>query len=149
MCPAQSSPSAIVNYQCKICGFIRGVGWYSLLLLLLRRMLTCGYRSPLAAPLHLALQRPPHPTLQIPPSPLLPSSYLHIPYTTLQVYSALQTLLFSFLSLQLARVYVIQNLGQAADGYNVQSVEVRSCREFRAGFDLHKLVQTPARCAFT
>ena len=59
--------------------------WYSLLLLLLRRMLTCGYRSPLAAPLHLALQRPPHPTLQIPPSPLLPCSYLHIPYTTLQV----------------------------------------------------------------
>ena len=34
-------------------------GWYSLLLLLLRRMLTCGYRSPLAAPLHLALQRDP------------------------------------------------------------------------------------------
>ena len=104
-------------------------------------MLTCGYRSPLAAPLHLALQRPPHPTLQIPPSPLLPSSYLHIPYTTLQVSSALQTLLFSFLSLQLARVYVIQNLGQAADGYNVQSVEVRSCREFGAGFDLHKLAR--------
>ena len=125
-------------------------GWYSLLLLLLRRMLTCGYRSPLAAPLHLALQRetsPPH--LADTPSPLLPSSYLHIPYTTLQVSSALQTLLFSFLSLQLARVYVIQNLGQAADGYNVQSVEVRSCREFKAGFDLHKLVQTPARCAFT
>ena len=58
--------------------------------------------------------------------------------------SALQTLLFSFLSLQLARVYVIQNLGPT-DGYNVQSVEVRSCREPRAGFDLHKLEQTPAR----
>ena len=114
--------------------FHQGVGWYSLLLLLLRRMLTCGYRSPLAAPLHLALQ--------IPPSPLLPCSYLHIPYTTLQhvsSQSAVQTLLFSFLSLQLARVHIIQNLGPA-DGYKVQSVEVRSCREFRPGFDLHKLV---------
>ena len=149
---AQKVPCTIIpqcNYQCKICGFIRGG-------LVFTAFTSAGenahlwlpFTSGRTSPPCLA-ERDPHPTLQIPPSPLLPSSYLHIPYTTLQVSSALQTLLFSFLSLQLARVYVIQNLGQAADGYNVQSVEVRSCREFKAGFDLHKLVQTPARCAFT
>ena len=37
---------------------------------------------------------------------------------------------------------------QAADDYNVQSVEVRSCGEFRAGFDLHSPSLTPASRAF-
>ena len=36
----------------------------------------------------------------------------------------------------------------AADDYNVQSVEVRSCGEFRAGFDLHSPSLTPASRAF-
>ena len=36
----------------------------------------------------------------------------------------------------------------AAADYNVQSVEVRSCGEFRAGFDLHSPSLTPASRAF-
>ena len=128
-------------------------GWYSLLLLLLGRMLTCGYRSPLPAPLHLALQREtPPPPCRYPPHPcclaLICTFHTQPCRSPRNQHCRLCCLVFSVYSWQ-GCIHVIQNLGQAADGYNVQSVEVRSCREFEAGFDLHKLVQTPARCAFT
>ena len=147
MCPAQSSPVQLSIISAKSVVSSGGLVFTAFTSAEENAHLWLPFTSGRTSPPCLAETPPPH--LADTPSPLLPSSYPHIPYTTLQVSSALQTLLFSFLSLQLARVYVIQNLGQAADGYNVQSVEVRSCREFRAGFDLHKLVQTPARCAFT
>ena len=68
MCSAQSSHSAIVNYQCKIFGLLQR-DWYSGLLLLLSRKLTRGYRSPLTAPFHPAFKIPPSP-FKIPPFPL-------------------------------------------------------------------------------
>ena len=79
MCSAQSSPSAIVNYQCKIFGLLQR-DWYSGLLLLLSRMLTRGYRSPLTAPFHPAFKIPPSP-FKIPPLPLA-----DMPPATLQIH---------------------------------------------------------------
>ena len=145
---AQSSPpSAIVNYHCKISGFISGRLVFTAFTSAeenarLWLPFTSGRTSPPchaeSPPFHL-----PQDTLQIPPSPLLPLSYLHIPYTTLQVsgfphYTArLCCLIFS-----IARcLYNINNPGPD-DGNKVQSVEVR---RVRAGFDLHNLLQTPAQ----
>ena len=88
-------------------------------------------------------------------SPLLPpKSYLHIPHTSLlqgSPQSGVHTLHRDKLS-QLSQcdgMYREQRTPVlAADDYNVQSVEVRSCGEFRAGFDLHSPSLTPASRAF-
>ena len=47
-----------------------------------------------------------------------------------------------------AHVHNSQTCVLAAADYNVQSVEVRSCGEFRAGFDLHSPSLTPVSRAF-
>ena len=121
-------------------------GWRSLLLLLLRRMRACGYRSPLAAPLHPAMQKPPLPppprhladTPLTPAASLLSAHSIHNP-AGLWLYTLhrLCCLIFS-----IARcLYNINNPGPD-DGNKVQSVEVR---RVRAGFDLHNLLQTQAQ----
>ena len=143
---AQSSPpSAIVNYHCKISGFISGRLVFTAFTSAeenarLWLPFTSGRTSPpchaetplLPPPRHLA------DTPLTPAASLLSAHSIHNP-AGLWLYTLhrLCCLIFS-----IARcLYNINNPGPD-DGNKVQSVEVR---RVRAGFDLHNLLQTPAQ----